>query len=279
MECRVKDLTIHYEEVGSGRPILALHGTPLDHRHMLNDLEPIFIGRQGWRRIYPDLPGMGQTKSAGWITNQDHMLDIILSFIDTVAPSEPFVVAGTSYGGYVARGIVHHRPLQIVGLMLNVPAVETDPQKRKLPNHRVIHRDDDFLAALGPDEQDLPGILVTQSIELLQDFRSFFSPAGAIADLEFLDRLDAHNSFSFEVDSLPQPFPAPTLITTGRFDHWCGYQEAYQLLDNYPRATFAVLDSAGHGLAGEKKTLFRALVSEWLDRVEEYTRTANRPQI
>jgi pimeloyl-ACP methyl ester carboxylesterase len=60
------------------------------------------------------------------------------------------------------------------------------------------------------------------------------------------------------------------LFLTGRFDHWCGYRDAYQILDNYPRATFAVLDRAGHGLTIEQNILFRALVSEWLDRVEEY---------
>jgi pimeloyl-ACP methyl ester carboxylesterase len=59
----------------------------------------------------------------------------------------------------------------------------------------------------------------------------------------------------------------------GRQDHVCGYREAYQLLDNYPRASFAILDGAGHVLPFEQKTLFRALVSEWLDRVEEYTQS------
>jgi len=39
-------------------------------------------------------------------------------------------------------------------------------------------------------------------------------------------------------------------------------------LDNHPRATFAVLDRAGHGLGAEQESLFRTLVSEWLDRVE-----------
>ena len=277
MECRVKDVTIHYEEAGSGRPLLALHGMPLDHRHMFNDLEPLFTERQGWRRIYPDLPGMGQTQAVDWITHQDHMLDIILNFMDIVAPGVHFVVAGTSYGGYMARGVVHHRSSQIDGLMINVPSVETDPQKRKLPNHRVISEDADFLAALGSEEQDLPGIIVVQSMELLQAFRRFISPAGAIADHEFLKRLDVNYSFSFEVDSLPLPFPAPSLIMTGRFDHWCGYEEAYRLLDNYPRATFVVLDRAGHVLAVEQKALFRALVSEWLDRVEEYTRKDKNP--
>ena len=35
------------------------------------------------------------------------------------------------------------------------------------------------------------------------------------------------------------------------------------------------MDLAGHGLAEEQQTLFRVLVSEWLDRVEEYGAIAN----
>lgn len=83
--------------------------------------------------------------------------------------------------------------------------------------------------------------------------------------------LEANYAFSFDVDALPEePFPAPTLIVTGRQDSLCGYRSAWDLLDNFPRATFAVLDRAGHGLSAEQKMLFRALVGEWLDRVEEY---------
>ncbi len=80
----------------------------------------------------------------------------------------------------------------------------------------------------------------------------------------------ANSQFSFEVDPLPEPFPAPTLILTGRFDNWCGYREAFASLDSYPRATYAVLDCAGHALSIEQSALFAALASEWLDRVEAY---------
>ncbi len=271
MECKVKDITLHYEEVGSGRPLLMLHGWPTDHRHMFNDLEPLFAERSGWRRIYPDLPGMGQTRAADWITRQDDMLNIVLDFMDTIAPGERFSVAGTSYGGYMARGVVHHRSAQVDGLMITVPVVETDPAKKRLPDHHVVREDAGFLAALGPDEQDLTEVIVAQSMEVLEWRRSFIASAAAIADEEFLKRLRVNYAFSFDVDALPQPFHGPALILTGRFDSWCGYREAYQLLDNYPRATFAVLDRAGHALAFEQKTLFRALAGEWLDRVEEYT--------
>jgi pimeloyl-ACP methyl ester carboxylesterase len=104
MECKVRDITVYYEEAGSGRPLLMLHGGGLDHRHMQDDMEPLFTSRAKWRRIYPDLPGMGKTRAAGWITNQDHMLEVVLEFIDAIAPGERFVVAGQSYGAILRAG-------------------------------------------------------------------------------------------------------------------------------------------------------------------------------
>ncbi len=272
LECRIKDLTIHYETAGDpdGIPLVALHGLPLDHRHISNDLEPIFQGRPGWRRIYPDLPGMGKTGALVGITHRDQVLDLLLAFMDALAPGKRFVVAGTSYGGYLARGMVYRQGTQIDGLLLNVTPFEIDPQKRNLPQHQVLRKDAEFLAALRPDEQNLRDLVVLQSMELLETFRTFLSPAAAAADHTFLERLRTNFRFSFDEELCTQPFPAPTLLLAGRFDHWAGYREALRILDNYPRGTFALLDCAGHGLAIEQKKLFQALVGEWLDRVDAY---------
>ena len=49
-----------------------------------------------------------------------------------------------------------------------------------------------------------------------------------------------------------------------------GYRQAWDILENYPRATFAVLDRAGHCLEIEQEVLFHALAGEWLDRVREH---------
>ncbi len=158
------------------------------------------------------------------------------------------------------------------GIMINVPLVEFDGSKLRLPEHRVLKEDANFLAALTPEEAaDLPTFIVSQSIDLLRSMREWYAPAGAMADKEFLRRLRQNDAFSFDGDSPSQPFPGPALFLTGRYDNWCGYREAFQLLDNYPRATFAVLDRAGHALVMEQRGLFNALVSEWLDRVEDYT--------
>jgi pimeloyl-ACP methyl ester carboxylesterase len=52
---------VHYAEQGAGRPVLLLHGAGVDHREPEACFEPVFRGVAGYRRIYPDLPGMGRT--------------------------------------------------------------------------------------------------------------------------------------------------------------------------------------------------------------------------
>lgn len=59
-------------------------------------------------------------------------------------------------------------------------------------------------------------------------------------------------------------------IWGGRQDSCVGYKDAWGILEDYPRATFAVLDRSGHNLQLESEELFHSLVKEWLYRVEEF---------
>jgi pimeloyl-ACP methyl ester carboxylesterase len=43
---------------------------------------------------------------------------------------------------------------------------------------------------------------------------------------------------------------------------------AIDLVDHYPHASLAVVDDAGHALPHEQPELLRALLAEWLTRVE-----------
>src|SRR5207244_216175 len=45
----------------TGRPVLCLHGFGMDRTVMAAALEPVLAHRPGWRRIYPDLPGHGES--------------------------------------------------------------------------------------------------------------------------------------------------------------------------------------------------------------------------
>jgi pimeloyl-ACP methyl ester carboxylesterase len=220
MECELNNITIHYELFGEGRPILMIHGWSIDHQHMLTTLEPIFSKRDGWKRIYLDLPGHGRTPGKNWITDQDKMLEVILDFIDHVIPGQRFVVAGASAGAYLARGVVHHRLESVDGLLLESPVIVADDGKRYVPDHVTLLPDPALVSGLEPGEaQGLFQFAVIQSKKILDFVRTQYISAGEIGDQAFQGTIREpveNYAFSFDVDALPRACPAPTLIVTGR---------------------------------------------------------------
>ncbi len=266
MKCDLGDLAIFYETRGTGRPIVMLPGRPSDHRIMERFMEPLFMQREGWLRIYPDLPGTGLTPSVDRLATHDSMLDAVLAFIDTIIPSQRFVLAGYSYGGYLTRGVASRRTELIDGLMLCAPQVKADPTQAHLPPRTTLVEDPQLLAELGP----FADLIVVQSPTVVEAVREVLAEV-QLADHSHQAQLEAAGPSSFEV-APPVPFGGPTLIMTARQDQLCGYRDVWDLLDNYPRATFAVLDRAGHLVNIEQDELCHALMREWLDRVEGESR-------
>ncbi|MFW9920881.1 MAG: alpha/beta fold hydrolase [Candidatus Thorarchaeota archaeon] len=268
---QIDDLEMYYEVIGSGTPIVIIHGFTLDHRSMKECMEPIFNKRQTWQRIYLDLPGHGKTKGVEWIKNSDDMLHVLIDFIEATIPRERFLVAGLSYGGYLARGLIYKKMDLIDGLLLIVPRIVSHPLKRILPPRIVFEKDERFLSSLSTIEREgFEEISVILNDRVFNRYSKEITPAVQVADNTFLQRLDnTKDSFSFDVDQLPAKFEKPTLFLLGRQDHIVGYEDAWNLIEQYPRATLVVLDKAGHGLQMEQVNLFEVLVENWLDRTLE----------
>ena len=95
-------------------------------------------------------------------------------------------------------------------------------------------------------------------------------PATILADEAHQNMINASYEYTFDIDTPDKPFEKPTLFLLGRQDSMVGYRDALKVIENFPRATFAVLDKAGHSLSWEQPALFHALAREWLQRVEEF---------
>lgn len=268
MKCNVKNVEVNYEVYGEGKPIIMIHGASVDHRLMSGCMEPIFSNRDGYKRIYFDLPGMGKTKREEWIISSDEVLEVVIGFIEKVIPNENFLVAGESYGGYLCRGILNKIPDRVEGLFLLCPSVR-DYEKRNVPEHVVLKKDENLLSQLdSEDAEKFDAIQVVQSERIWNRYRDEILSGIRLSDKDFLLKLrESGYAFSFD-DNLDQKFDKPTLILLGRQDSSVGYKDAWSVLDNFPRATFAVLDMAGHNLQIEQEELFNSLVAEWLQRVE-----------
>ncbi|MFE4837800.1 alpha/beta fold hydrolase [Arthrobacter sp. NPDC056691] len=257
---------MHYVEYGDGAPILVLHGAGVDHREMVGAMEPILSELPDCRRLYPDLPGMGHTPS-GALESADDVLDLLLEFIDGVIGEGEFRLIGHSAGAYYARAIAGRCREQVTGLALICPLGEN---VRDLPAHRVFRTSADPPGTLDPAEETVfRDYFVVQTQAMLERYKEYVVPALGLVDEAGLERVGQHWRFSSSPEGGP-PYFGPVLIVTGRQDSMVGYAGQWDLLEHYPRATFAVLDRAGHALPHEQPGLIRALVTEWLDRVREH---------
>ncbi len=272
MFCEVEGVNIYYEVEGEGYPVLMLHGYGIDHHVMAGCMEPVLEKRPGSRRIYMDLPGMGRSQAPGWLENTDQVLDIVLKFSEKAIPGGDFLVAGESYGGYLARGMVYKKPERIGGVLLICPVMVGDRSKRQLPPRTVFVKDEKLLAGIDPEDRGFfERMLVLQDERRWERFKQDILPGRRMMDAAFLERLKKHGyECSFDVDDLPEPFDKPSLILAGRQDASVGFKDALGLVDLYSRSTFAILDRAGHGLEVEQEKVFDCLAGEWLDRVKEH---------
>ena len=261
---------VHYEAFGEGRPLFVLPGWPDSWQVPADYLEPLFVDRRGWRRLYLDLPGRGETRAEPWIQSNDDVLDVVVDVIHPLAPTGGLVLAGQSAGAYLARGVLRRLFDRVDGLLQVVPVISVDEER--LPPQTIVVADPDLVVRLADEFGDdiaetFASRIVMQTPAVYERFRALL-PAFQNNDRTFLARIAAREQLSFDVDDLSSPFARPALFLLGRQDAVVGFESALGLTSTYPRATMAVIDGAGHALPWEQPEQFRALALAWLDRVE-----------
>jgi pimeloyl-ACP methyl ester carboxylesterase len=262
--------SIFYKTVGEGFPIVILHAMGTDHRSMMAWLEPIFEKYEDYKRIYVDLPAHGQSSIFNDLKSSDDMVINLLDFIDQTIRQQEFSLIGTSFGAYLAQGILHKRQAQIKGICLVSPTVHM--RNRETPEKIAITRDVELLNVLDPDvRKAFETLMIYHDQKHFEHFIKEIQPGRLLADREFLQSNWREQGYFFaeepfsDVDQVDQP----ALILTGRQDSISSYKEPFVLLEKFKRAAYVVLDQAGHMLQIEKRELAQALVSKWLDRVNE----------
>ena len=215
----------------------------------------------GLRRCYVDLPGHGDSP-AGPPTS-DGIVDAVSGLLDQELPDQRFLLAGWSYGAYLAMALTRRRPGDVAGMLLVCPGIRM--ADRDLP------RGPD-----GPDEMgwldDVPDSLRAhlsaalghRTREVARRVSAMLTGSGR-GDEAYRDRLRT-SGYPLSDEDSPVQFGGPVTIVTGRQDRIVGYADQFRRLSCYPAGTFAVLDQAGHYLPFEQPRALAALVSDWRER-------------
>ena len=253
---------IDYEVIGSGTPVLIIHGWGISKLTMKGAFEPVFTELDGYKRYYIDLPGMGNS-GHGDVKNSDDMLELIHGFaVDVIG--EPFIIAGQSYGGLLTRGFVNKYPDLIKKIILLVPCIIPGVRQGRVEPLKVVEKDDELLSSLTKEERDnftMMNVLLTKDV--WERYNKYLLPALNSADWEFLNNV-LEGSFSFDPDDLKEPCTKPCLIIAAKQDTEVGYKDQFDLMEKYINSTYCAVERAGHNLQIEQPEIFVNLVKNWL---------------
>lgn len=253
-------------EHGNGHPIVLIHGFGVDHRTIL-PLDPVIEAHGDWRRLYVDLPGTAGTP-IGDVSSSEDLVAVVRDALRERLGDEPFALVGNSYGGMVARRLAHDFGGQVRGLAVIAGVFIADRSARTVPEKIVLREQPELFDVDSAAAAQYAEEAVVQSRSGFDAFRRYLKPGLDSVDQNALERIAQRYALDSQPeDAATEPFDRPTMILCGRHDHVVGYVDAWSRLENYPQASFVLVEAAGHMVHLEQPELTAAAVTDWLDRM------------
>jgi pimeloyl-ACP methyl ester carboxylesterase len=258
-------MSLHVHTQGEGQPIVVLPSFSLDHNAMAEAIEPVFAATAGWSRLYVDLPGTGASPPGE--PRSDAVLDDVVRTIDAVLGDQRFLVAGWSYGGYLAAGLARRFPQRVGGLLLVCTGVKIRPHERNLTGVLPSTAEPGWLADVPENLHDhFTHAIGCQTAAVAKRVAAVLARNGP-TDEPYLAALRA-DGFALSDEDVPTAYSAPVCILAGRRDRVAGYAGFFSALSRYSHADYLAIGDAGHYLPLEQPRLFQAAALSWLDQCQ-----------
>lgn len=250
-------------EQGVGRPLVLIHGFPLDHTMWRGQIDAL---SRICRVIAPDLRGFGRSPAAGDTVQMPQFADDVASLMDALDVREPIVFCGLSMGGYIGWQFQKRHRARLAALIACDTRAVADPpdvaQGRFATADRVLAAGAGVLAdamlgrLFAPDTHQHQPELVTATREVILKT----SPLGAAAALRGMAQ---RPDFSGELGGSD----VPTLVICGEHDVISPVAEMREFAAQIPLARFIEVRGAGHMSPLEQPSLVNAAIAELLGQL------------
>jgi YbgC/YbaW family acyl-CoA thioester hydrolase len=226
------------EHRGSGPAILFIHGFPFDRSIWQHQIDTL----TGYRRIAPDLRGMGQSDAPDLGYSMSTYAEDLLGLLDGLGEGQ-VVVCGLSLGGYIAFEFVRRWRERVRGLILMDTRAEPDSAEGRRARDGLISR----VREQGPiaaAEAMLPRLFTPQvSPEIIERVRKVIlnTPVAGI-----VGALSAMRERPDSTPLLETLTGVPTLVLVGAEDAITPPTISQSMAAAIPGARLMEIPGAGH---------------------------------
>ncbi|MBI5354340.1 MAG: alpha/beta hydrolase [Chloroflexi bacterium] len=229
------DVTIAYDRLGKGSPLVLIHGFPLDHTSW-NEVAPLLEDK--FDVILPDLRGFGQSTNVESIYSISDMAHDIASLLDNLG-IEKTALAGHSMGGYVALAFAKKYPNRVSALGLVSSQAPADAPEGKERRYKT---------AAEVFEKGVAVVADAMTPKLSADARVQTFARKAILGQSKSGVIGALKAMAEREDSTPilSAFSFPLVLIHGDADSLIPIERAKEIKTAVQSAQFVELKGAGH---------------------------------
>lgn len=254
---------LHFEERGTGIPILLIHGFPFSGRMWSGQLESL---SQKARVIVPDLPGFRASPIEPGNSTVDQYARDCFSVLDSLDIMDPVTIGGLSMGGYIALAATRLFPLRIRGLMLISTRAGADSPEGKAGRDKTVTQVKENGASVVAESM-YPKLLASETYQTnptvadeLKAIMKEATPEGVVAGLTAMrDRPDSTD--------LLVNLHMPVLIVHGKQDQVIPPSEAEAMAKAIPHNELHLIEKAGHLPNLEQPDEFNLIVNKFLAKL------------
>jgi len=260
MRAQLSNIVLAYDASGSGRPLLLIHGYPLNRSLWRPQLDNL---TDAARVIAPDLRSHGESNASEQPYSVDTLADDMLELLDELGLAGPMVLGGLSMGGYVALAFYRRHPERVAGLILAAtrPGADSEAGKANRDKAMALAREQGVGAIA---DSMLPKMLAPETYQsdpgLVHQVRHLLASTplnGVLGDLAAMrDRPDSTEMLGSILE--------PVLVIHGQQDQLIPPSEAEAAFARLPNARLALVPRAGHLLNLEQPEAFDAEVRTFL---------------
>ena len=245
---------VAYQESGTGRPLVCVHGNFASKRWFTEQLK---APPEGWRVLALDLPNFGDSDALGQSISIGAYADVLREFVQALDLS-PFALMGHSLGGGVAQVYAARHPETLRGLILIAAA---GPSGLVTPEERYMG-----LEML----KNNPGLMASALEPTMPTGKpSYFS--GIVEDaLKMHPEAFSGNARALEhynVTSALKRVRCPVLVVRGEHDYLISEGMARESAAAFEAAQLELWDDIGHSPQIEDPKHFNHLLGEFLKGV------------
>jgi pimeloyl-ACP methyl ester carboxylesterase len=262
---RVRDIEMAYDDVGSGPPLILLHGFPFNRSMWREQVEAL---SDRYRVITPDLRGLGETTGGGVDepATMNLMAQDVAELMDQLRISRA-AIGGLSMGGYVALALVHKFRLRVRALILadTRPQADTDEARavREQQAGKILAEGMDALADVMLPKILAPSTLTEQPL-IVERLRRMITSTRAEGAAAALRGMAARSDRTFFLPDIL----APTLIIVGSEDRITPPEDSEVMRREIRGSRLEVIEGAGHVSNLERPMQFNYALKDFLDALQ-----------